>query len=159
VQPNLVLTTRVLDKADPNTVLYQHSVVDTPSADPTLTASQFQALTGIQLVDLAPDAPGTPPTTVAAWLGVFQNTDGHQPIPSATFDNLELRTSEIPPIVIERAVRLSWPASVTITYGVEAAPTVQGPWLPVQELSIPWMQQLAVPASEVSKFFRLRQAP
>ena len=52
VNPNLVITIRVLDKADPNTVLYQHSVVDSPSADPTLTTAQFQALTGMRWLDL-----------------------------------------------------------------------------------------------------------
>ena len=79
--------------------------------------------------------------------------------PSATFDTLEVRTSEIPLLGIERAVRLSWPASATINYDLETAPRLRGPWLPVQELSVPRMQQLTVPASEVNKFFRLRQAP
>ena len=59
VQPNLVITARVLDKADPNTVLYQHSVVDTPNADPPLTTAQFQALTGMRLRDLVPDDGGS----------------------------------------------------------------------------------------------------
>jgi len=30
------------------------------------------------------------------WLGVFQNTDGKQPVPRATFDNLELWTYRVP---------------------------------------------------------------
>ncbi len=51
-------------------------------------------------------------------------TDGTQPAPTAIFDNLELRTSEIPPVGIERAVRLSWPASATINYAVEGVITV-----------------------------------
>ncbi len=96
VQANLVLTTRVLDMADPSTVLYEHSVVDTPGADPTLTAAQFQALTGIRLNDVAPDAPGTPPIADAVWLGVFQYTDGRQPVPKATFDNLSVWTYQVP---------------------------------------------------------------
>jgi hypothetical protein len=160
MEPNLVVTARVLDKVDPNTVLYQKSVVDTPGSDPTLTLNQFEALSGMRWLDLLPDQEGAPFTSFWVELGVFQNTDGNQPAPSATFDNLEVRTSEIPLLGIERgAVRLSWPASATINYAVEAAPTVQGPWLPVQELSVPLMQQLTVPSSEVNEFFRLRQAP
>ena len=159
VNPNLVITIRVLDKADPNTVLYQHSVVDSPSADPTLTTAQFQALTGMRWLDLDPDGKAAPYTSFGVVLGVFQYTDGEQPAPTAIFDNLELRTSEVPGIGIERAVRLAWPASATINYAVEGAPTVQGPWLPVQELPMPGMQQVTVPTSEAAKFFRLRQAP
>jgi hypothetical protein len=159
VQPNLVVTARVLDKADPSTVLYQRTVVDTPNADPTLNAAQFQALTGMNLVDLGPDAAGAPFTSFGAALGVFQYTDGTKPPVLATFDNLELRTSEIPGVGIERAVRLRWPASATLNYAVEDAPTVQGPWLPVQDLVLPGLQQMTVPANDIMRFFRLQQAP
>jgi hypothetical protein len=158
-QPNLILTARVLDKADPNTVLFQHSVVDTPGSDPTLTVAQFQALTGIRFLDLVADSAEAPITSAWVVLGVFQNTDGHQPVPKAIWDNLELRTSEIPFLGIERAVRVSWPASATINYAVEGAPTVQGPWLPVQNSTIPGMNQITVPASGFMRFFRPVQAP
>jgi hypothetical protein len=159
VQPNLVITARVLDKADPNTVLYQRTVVDTPNADPTLTADQFQALTGRLLSDLVPDIPGPPLSQFWVPLGVFQYTDGTQPAPSATFDNLEVRTSEIPPVGIERIVRLTWPASATINYAVESAPTVQGPYVPVQDLVMPGMNQMTAPLNDLMRFFRLRQTP
>jgi hypothetical protein len=159
VQPNLVITTRVPDKADPSQVLFQHSVVDTPGSDPALTVAQFQALTGIPFLDLVPDAAEPPPANVAALLGVFQNTDGHQPVPTAVWDNLELRTSEIPQLGIERAVRVSWPALGTLNYAIEGAPTAQGPWQPVQDATIPGMNQMAVPASGVMRFFRAVQAP
>ena len=160
VQPNLVLTARVLDKADPSVVLYQRTVVDTPNADPTLTAAEFQALTGMRLVDLNPDAPCTPfYTSVGPALGVLQYTDGNQPRPKAIFDNLELRASEIPPLGIERAVRLSWPASSTISYAVQGAPTVNGPWLPVQDLTLPCIHKQTVPVSTPAQFFRLTQSP
>jgi hypothetical protein len=95
--PNMLITARVLDKGDPNTVLYQSIVVDTPDSDRSLTVDQFQALTGMQWLDLVPDhmdAPFTSPFWVG--LGVFQNTDGNQPVPTGTFDNLELWTSLIP---------------------------------------------------------------
>jgi hypothetical protein len=158
--PNVVITARVLDKTDTNTVLYQLRVVDTPDGDPSLTMDQFQALTGMQWLDLVPDQMGEPfmpPYWVA--LGVFQNTDGNQPVPTATFDNLELRTSEIPGVGIERAVRLRWPASATINYAIEGAPTLQGPWMPVQDTAVPGMNQMTVPANDIMGFFRLRQAP
>jgi hypothetical protein len=131
VDPDLVITIRVLDKADPNTVLYQRAVVDTPGADPSLTAAQVQALTGRSLTSVVPDSSGPPLTQqFQAVLGVCQYTAGNQPRPRAVLDNLELRTSEIPPVGIEGAMRLSWPASTSINYAVEGAPTVQGPWLP-----------------------------
>jgi hypothetical protein len=159
VQPNLVITARVLDKADPNTVLYQHSVVDTPNADPTLTTAQFQALTGWRFLDLVPDGPGAPFTSFSVLLGVEQYTDGTQPAGRAIYDNLELRTSEIPGVGIERAVRLRWPVSSTLNYAVEGARSVQGPYTPVQDLVLPGLQQMTVSASELMQFFRLRQSP
>ncbi len=96
VQPILVITARVLDKANPDTVIFQRSVVDTPGSDPTLSVSQFQALTGMNLTEWVSDAAEAPPAVVMAALGVFQYTDGSAPVPKAVFDNLELRTSEIP---------------------------------------------------------------
>ena len=159
VQPNLVITARVLDKADPDTVLYQRTVVDTPNVDPTLNTAQFQALTGMNLLDLGPDAAGAPFTWFGPGLGVFQYTDGTRPAVVATFDNLELRTSEVPGVGIERAVRLRWPASGTLNYAVEGAPTLLGPWLPVQDTTVPGVNQMTAPASELMQFFRLHQSP
>jgi hypothetical protein len=72
------------------------------------------------------------------------------------YDNLELRTSEVPLVAIERTVRVSWPVSATINYSVEAAPNVQGPWLPVQDSVFPGFQQITVPASEEQIFVRFR---
>jgi hypothetical protein len=159
VQPNLVVTARVLDKADPNIVLYQRTVVDTPGVDPTLNTAQFQALTGMNLLDLGTDPAGAPFTSFGPALGVFQYTDGTMPPVLATFDNLELRTSEIPGVGIERAVRVRWPASGTLNYAVQGAPTLQGPWMPVQDTAVRGMNQMTAPASELMQFFRLRQSP
>ena len=92
-------------------------------------------------------------------LSAAQYTDGKQPDLEVTYDNLELRTSEVSPVVIERAVRLCWPASATLNYTVEGAPTLQGPWLPVQDSVLPGLQQVTVPANDIMKFFRLQQAP
>ncbi|MHC1763362.1 MAG: hypothetical protein AB9869_03505 [Verrucomicrobiia bacterium] len=156
---NLLVTIRVLDKGNPGSVLYERSVVDTPNMDPSLTAAELLSVSGMDLA-VSADPREAPFTTVQAGIGLFQyNYDGQQPAAIATFDNLELRKSEIPDIGIARAVELSWPASATLTYAVEGAPNLQGPWVPVQESALPGLQQVTVPASETTKFFRLRQAP
>ncbi|MBI3850215.1 MAG: immunoglobulin domain-containing protein [Verrucomicrobia bacterium] len=49
VQPNLLVTARVLDKANLNNVLYQCTVVDTPNVDPTINAARFQAVDRYEL--------------------------------------------------------------------------------------------------------------
>jgi hypothetical protein len=159
VKPNLVVTARLLDKLDPSKVMYQRIVVDTPNADPTFNAAQFRALTGMTWRDLGPDAAGAPFTSFGPALGVFQYTDGNKPAVLANFDNLELRTSEVPRVGIESAMRLTWPASASVNWSVEGAATTQGPWLPVQDSLAPGVQQVTVPADEDMKFFRLRQAP
>jgi hypothetical protein len=147
---------RVPDKA--NNVLFSHSYLDTPASDPTPTGAEFQHLTGMRISGLAPDAVEAPPTGVGAFLGLFQYTDGNQPAPTAVYGKLELRTSEIPPVAIEQAVRLTWPAT-GMNYAVEGALTVQGPWLRVEDQTIPGFQTMTVPANSPAQFFRLIQAP
>jgi hypothetical protein len=152
------LNARVLDKANPNSVLDELSVVDTPNADPALTSEEFLSLSGMSL-GLSADLPEAPFTSGGTSIGLFQYNDGQQPAAVATFDNLELRKYDVPQFGIQRAVLLSWPIPAGGNYAVEGAPTVQGPWLPVQELPMPGMQQVTAPASDAAKFFRLRQAP
>jgi len=159
VEPNVVITARVLDRADPNRVLDQLTAVDTPNADPALTAEQFENLSGWPLGNVVAEGAGRPPTQFAVTLGIAQYTDGQQPTPKAVFDNLEVRTSEVPPLGIARAVRLSWPAAAGVNWSVEAASRVEGPYLLVQDLSTPAIQQLTVPTSEAAGFFRLRPGP
>lgn len=159
VDSSLAITARVLEKANPNNVLFSHSYLDTPASDPSLTSAQFYALTGMQMSALVPDAAEAPPTAVWTLLGLFQYTDGHQPAATAVFANFEVRTSEIPPVGVERAVRLSWPASAAINYAVQSAPTAQGPWQLVPDQTIPGFQTMALPANSSAQFFRLIQAP
>jgi hypothetical protein len=153
--PNMVLTARVLDKDNGEAVLFQGSVVDTPEVDPTLTSAEILALSG-RKGTVSPDS--GPPVTSGnvIMMSAVQYTDGKQPELEVTFDNFELRTSEIPPVTIERAVRLTWPVSSTINYTPQGAPTVQGPWLPAQDWTTPGMHQMTVPADELMRFFRLR---
>jgi len=159
VDPNVIVTARVLDKADPNVVLDALTMVDTPQADPSLTTVEYEQVSGMRLLGITRDAAGKPLTAFRPNLWVFQYNDGTKGRADATFDNLELRTSEIPPVGIERAVRLSWPVSATMNYGVEGAPTVQGPWQPVEDQAMPGMQQMTVPLSGSAQFFRPIQAP
>ena len=156
--PNLTLTARVLDKDNQETVLYQRTFVDTPQADATLTTAQLLALSGMRL-SIEPDITGSPITSGdTVFLDAWQYTDGNQPEADVTYDNLEMRTTEIPPTGIERAVRLSWPMT-GLNYTVQWAPTPQGPWQPVPDQSIPGMNQMNVPASSTMQYFRLIQAP
>ena len=153
--PNVVLTARVLDKANPSLVLCEYRVVDTPNADPALTSAELLNLSGMSLT-LSPDLVAAPFTAGGAPIGVWQyNYDGLQPAAVATFDNLELRKYDVPQLGIARALRLTWTAPAGVNYSVEGAPTVQGPWSPVQELEMPGMQQMTVPLSSPAQFFRL----
>lgn len=155
---NVVVTARLLAKGNSATVLYERSVVDTPGADPALTSAEFLHLSGMNLA-LHPDLAGAPFTTTAgAAIGLFQyNYDGQQPVATATFDNLELRKYEIPPLGIAQAVTLTWPDLGS--YSIESAPSVQGPWLPLTDAVPPEMKQMTVPVTSPAQFFRLVQAP
>jgi hypothetical protein len=159
VSSGVVVAGRVLDKADPSSVLYQCSFFDTPLADPTINSNQFQALTGMSVVTLGLD-PGATNSLVGAdvWLFLGQYTDGTQPAVVAVFDNVELRTYEVPTVSVQRAVQVTWP-DPTGVYVLEAAPTVQGPFLPAQELALPGIQNLTVPASGPAQFFRVLKRP
>jgi hypothetical protein len=158
VGSNVQLTGKVLDKV--GNIMSQLSWVDTPAKDPSLTASEMNNIAGGRIwQDVGPDAPGAPwKSGASVFLAVFQNSDGTTPLAEATFDNVELRTYEMPQLGIERAVRLSWP-NTGIPFGFESAPTVQGPWLPVLESDLPGMRQLTVPANNQMRFFRPQQAP
>jgi hypothetical protein len=154
--PNVVVTTRILSKSNPGAVLYERSVVDTPGLDPALTSEEFLRLSGINL-SLHADLAGAPFTAAGVTVGLFQYNDGTLPAAIATYDNLELRKYEIPPLGITSAVRLSWPA--VESYSVLGAPTVNGPWLPVNDTARPGMRQMTVPLDSPAQFFRLIQAP
>jgi hypothetical protein len=154
---DLILTARLLDKANPNLVLQEISAIDTPLRDPTLNTAQVEALTNAH-ADCPPDRIGAPYLYGNRYfLGVIRHTGGTAlPAAEATFDNLELRTYEVPPLGIERAVRLTWPASATVDFAVEGSPTVNGPWLPLTDQSLTGLKQMTVPANGDMQFFRLR---
>jgi hypothetical protein len=160
VGENLIITGKALDKKS-GVVLYQKSVVDTPASDPSLSATELAQLTSCSIwQDVAADLAGVPwKDGGSPVLTVVQDTDGNKPSATATFDNFELRTYEVPEVSIERAVQLTWWNPAGENWAVEGAPTVQGPWLPVQQQDIPSMQKLNLPSSDFMKVFRLVQAP
>jgi hypothetical protein len=154
----LILTARLLDKANPNLVRQEISVIDTPLRDASLNTAQVETLTGMHL-DCPRDGIGAPYLYGDRYfLAVSQYTaDTAWPVVEATFDNLELWTHDIPILTIDRAVRLRWPASA-FPFTVEAAPGVNGPWLPVLEpvFESDGMKHLGVPSSDPIKLFRLK---
>jgi hypothetical protein len=129
-QSQAVVTIRVLDRAAPGAVLYQTTYLD-----------------------LAPYLEGN-----SMALGVVPNSALSHPDVSATFDNFKLLTYEVPQVAYERALRFSWPATGQ-NFGVEGAPTVQGPWLPLQDPVLPGLERMSVPQNDSMKFFRLKQVP
>ncbi len=155
---NLVLTARVFDKAEPRIVLYERTYLDTPASDAVLSSQQIAALIGGSVPGFGSDPGPAWKSGQRVWLGVWQLTDGTKPPAEAAFDNVELRTYEVPQVGIERAVQLSWP-DTGMNFTVEAAPTLQGPWLPVLNSAPPGCQQKTVPQSGPMQFFRLQQAP
>lgn len=157
---NVVLTGKVLDK-DSGKVIAQVVATDTPASDPTLSAIQLAALFGGRVWQggVVRDQIGSPFTSGAAVLiSVHQESEVAPVTAFATFENLEHRTYEVPQVGIERAVRLSWP-STGMPFAVEAAPTIQGPWLPVVDPVLPGMQYFTVPANDQMGLFRVQQAP
>ena len=114
----------------------------------------------MKLWDLGPDR-GAPISLLGAgmWLDLAQYTDGTQPAAVAVFDNVELRAYEVPQDSIGQAVQITWPAPSGVNYALEAAPTVQGPFLPVQQLALPGLQKQTVPLSGAAQFFRVVEAP
>ncbi len=93
--PNVILTARVLDKDDPDVVLYERSYVDTPGSDPTLSTADAEQLSGMRLA-FSPDPSEAPYTNVLTAIGLFQYTDGTRPSATVTYDNLEVWTYRVP---------------------------------------------------------------
>ncbi len=160
VSPNLIVTARILDKSNHDAVLYERAVVDTPMVDRSLTSAEILAASGMHLA-AGQDIERQPSYSVGSvGLHVWQyNSDGKQPAAEATFDNLELRIHDTPPISVARAVKLTWPTPVGGPYSVEGAPGIQGPWLPVSVFNPPGLTQTYIPNDALLQFFRLREAP
>jgi hypothetical protein len=145
VNPNVILTARVLDKENNNAVLYERSVVDTPNVDRTLTQAEMEAASGM-LMDAGTDV--GPPITSGSevFLDLFQYTDGTKPAAEVTFDNLERWTSIFPVWRPEIAIQLlsTTPPKVNLTlsadpnssWAIERALELTGPWTNLNALVI-----------------------
>ncbi len=144
VNPNVIITTRVLDKANDNAVLYERSAVDTPKVDRTLTESELESASGMHL-HTGTDA-GAPITSGShVFLTVFQYNDATRPPAEAIYDNLERRTSTFPVWRPEIAIEASTNSPrVTLTLSVapgsswtiERALDVGGPWTNLSALLV-----------------------
>lgn len=152
---NLRINTRVLDKDDTYAVLFDHTVIDTPQADPVVFPSGWPAV---------PDPAGTPWPITAAPGDVeltLQWSGPQATFAQVTYDNLEVWQYETPQLAIQNAVVLSWPAAQPL-FGVESASSVDGPWTP---LAAPWLRtnaahiEVSVAAPDSAQFFRLRFEP
>jgi hypothetical protein len=158
---NVLITGKLLDRESGTTLYQTPGVLDTPDSDSSLTAPQLAQITGLrQWPDYGPDPAGAPwfDAYAAPALVVAQDTDVATQA-SATFANFEVRTFEVPQVSITRAVQLSLPIPAGLNYAVEAAPTVQGPWLTVQPQETPGIQTLTVPVSASAQFFRAVPVP
>jgi len=145
VNPNVILTARVLDKEDNNAVLYERSVVDTPNIDRTLTQAEMETASGMHL-DAGTDM--GPPITSGSevFLSLFQYTDGTKPAAEATFDNLERWTSIFPVwrpelaiqllSIIPPQVNLTLSAAPNSSWAIEGALELAGPWMNLSTLLI-----------------------
>jgi hypothetical protein len=158
---NVMINTRVLDRDNANTVLFDRTVVDTPQSDLVLPN---RAVRGFRC---GPDLLGTPwpaanaPGFVSLVLTWTNPERAPQPAAQVIFDNLEVWQYESPQLAIQNAVVLSWP----VTQGefvLESASTVNGPWEAIAE---PWSRikdgktEVSILAPDSLKLFRLRQAP
>jgi hypothetical protein len=145
VSPNVILTARLLDKENNNAVLYERSVVDTPSVDRTLTQAEMEAASGMHMnagTDVGP--PITSGSEV--FLSVFQYTDGTKAATEVTYDNLERWTSVFPvwrpelaiqPLsTIPPNVNLTLSAAPNSSWAIERSLDLAGPWTNLSALRI-----------------------
>src|SRR5262245_1980089 len=145
VNPNVILTARVLDKENNNAVLYERSVVDTPNIDRTLTQAEMEAASGMHM-DAGTDVGPPIASGSEVFLSVFQYTDGTKPAAEVIYDNLERWTSIFPVWRPELAidplstsspnVNLTMSAAPNSTWAIERAPELTGPWMNLGALLI-----------------------
>ena len=145
VNPNVIITTRVLDKENQNAALYERSVVDTPNVDRTLTETELEAASGMHL-HTGSDV-GAPITSGSdVFLTVFQYNDGTRPAAEVTYDNLERWTSVFPVWRPEIAIQLlstippqgnlTLSAAPNSSWAIERALELTGPWTNLSGLLI-----------------------
>jgi hypothetical protein len=150
-----------LDKQNANSVLFDHTVTDTPQADPVLPNGAVRGFIGTS------DPPGSPwpllgsPGVVELTLSWFNSQQAPNPRAQVSYDNLELWQYQSPELRIQGAVLLSWPVT-TAKLVLISAPSLTGPWEPVAD---PWIRtnngvcEVSVSTTDRPRFFRLLFGP
>lgn len=146
---SLHITTKVLDLDQPQAVLFEKTLTDSPAVDSTVRS--FRGFSWL------PDhgAPFMNGTAVA--VDVLSVADTDQPAARVVFDNLAYQRR--PVLEVEKAVRLSWPARFTGAL-VQGAPTLDGPWTtlsePVVESNGSFLMTVPATDFEALRVFRLQ---
>jgi hypothetical protein len=155
---NLDITTRVLDKQNANPILFDHTVTDTPQADPVLPNGAVRGFIGTS------DPPGSPwpllgsPGAAELTLSWFNSQHAPNPRAQVIYDNVEVWQRESPLLAIGNAVVLSWPLTQR-PFVLESAGSLGGPWAAVPD---PWWRtngsqnEVCIRAPDSQRFFRLR---
>ncbi len=158
---NVEITARVLNKQNANSVLFEHTVTDTPQADPVLPNRAVRGFIGMD------DTPGSPwpllgsPGGVELTLSWFNSQHAPNPHAQVIYDNLELWQYESPHLTIQNAVVISWPV-LQGQFALYSVPSLTGSWAPVAN---PWMRtnngvcEVSVATTDSARFFRLLLAP
>ncbi len=157
LEPDLRIDLRVLDKDNNDSLLFEKTVIDTPQADPVFPQGDS-------------DVPGSPwpmisePGSLALnleWVNAEHAPEGG--VAQVTFSDVQMWRYQAPPLAIQNAVVLSWPAPQGAgQFVLESAPSVNGPWAPAPD---PWLRtnatqiEVSVVASQSMQLFRLRFLP
>lgn len=158
---NVFLTTQIQDKGPGQAVLFQKTVVDTPAADPGLVGN-VELEAGVYMASLA-DVAGNPWTSLKdPYFGLWQNTEGNQPVALAVFDNFSVARHDLPSLNAQRAILITWPATA-FPFQLEAGAWREGTgslWRAVTDpvMESNGLKRVAIPvnAFEEMEFYRLK---
>jgi hypothetical protein len=149
--PNLILNTRILDLDNGGAVLFERTVVDTPEPDVLLAPWANSA---------APAEPYFGNHDTRILLDTF--SDNSNEAAEVLIDNFCVIAHDTPLLAMERAVRITFPATDR-SFDLLSAPSVDGPWEIVQSPSFldNGFIHFFVPASayKEAEFFELSENP
>ncbi len=163
--PDLVISTRVLDKDNANALVYERTVVDTPQADPCCPNRFVKGTPSVN--DVAREAWSLVSGSGYLELPLDWTNPDQAPtdIARIIYDNAEVRLYESPQLSIGKdlsdAVVISWPLTQT-RFFLESASSLIGPWAaPSNPL---WRtnaghNEVTITAHDSVNYFRLRQNP
>lgn len=137
-----------------NTNVVLTLAVSRSGEDVNLTARVLDGVSGEVLEELVALDPVGWNSGVAPVLMLQTSSTPTPPPAEATFEDFELRTYDIPPVGICRAVQITVPCASGSSYTLESAPMPEGPWLPLNNPSSPGVQTFTTPAVKGAEFFR-----